>query len=110
MPETKGKRRNRGRRRPSGAPYSTAPATHHAPASVPAPAPRRGLRRRGWQPPLWYNIFLGVISLAAGIWLFQGVIQHHTKGFQAYLPFLYFLLAAMTLVRAYTQIKARRSR
>jgi hypothetical protein len=72
-----------------------------------APA-RTRVRRQRWQPPLWFNVALGLGMIAVGVVFFT--TQNHGMAVQQRLLLLlgYLVVAGFYLRKALQQYRARR--
>lgn len=103
MPLQKGKKRKRVRRR-----GPTTIEESEQPVSVrEKPSNRTSTRRRGWQPPLAFNVVFGLAMIGLGVF-FTAVPQKGmgTQG-KLLLLILYLGLGALSLGRAYRQYRGR---
>jgi hypothetical protein len=106
MPLQKGKKRKRVRRRgPSVADDGAQPAPVQEKRAAGPVA-----RRRGWQPPLAFNLIFGVVMVSIGVIFF--VIPQKGMGTQSklLLLILYLGLGGLSLGRAYRQYRAKHPR
>ena len=109
MPVQKGKRRKPQRRRTRGeepGPAFTAPSTQNdvAPSRGGTARPLRGPR---WNPPLWLNLTIGPLMIAAG--LYFGLLQPGARSSgRLFLLVAYLAVGVWYLVRAGMQIWQKR--
>jgi hypothetical protein len=103
MPLQKGKRRKRPRRRgPAVLAEDDQPQIVQERRTT-----RPATRRRGWQPPLAFNLIFGLVMIGLGLFFF--VIPQKGMGTQGklLLLILYFGLGALSLGRAYRQYRSK---
>src|SRR5579864_846994 len=101
MPVQKGKKRKRPRRRGYASDLESEPtviAQEKRTARTPG-------RRRGWQPPMSFNIIFGVLMVGLGVFFFA--IPQKGMGTQSrlLLLILYLGLGSLSLWRAYRQYR-----
>lgn len=106
MPVQKGKRRKRTRRRGRG--EGSEPLVQSPNGTKPGEAARSRPARRGrWQPPLWFNLLVGLSLLGLGL-LFS---LTPAKGLGPGLHFIFLLgylaLSALYLGRAFRQYREK---
>ena len=106
MPVQKGKRRrSRIRNRPShyeSGETDNLPTVDEKPKRAAKP-----VMRRGWNPPLWVNLMLGVGMAVFGIFFFVLPQKGMGSGQRLLLLVGYFLVAGFYLFRAYRQYRQR---
>jgi hypothetical protein len=106
MPVQKGKKRKRPRRR--GSPLD---AESEQPVMAQERRPTRAAtRRRGWQPPLAFNVIFGVVMIAIGVFFF--FIPQKGMGAEGrlLLLILYLGLGGLSLWRAYRQYQEKQQK
>lgn len=102
MPLQKGKKRKRVRRR---GPSTVGEYTQ--PVSTQVKSARRPAKRRGWQPPMSFNIIFGTVMIGLGV--FFTALPQKGMGLQGKLLLLvlYLALGGLSLGRAYRQYRSR---
>lgn len=102
MPIQKGKKRRRPRSRGLGTGGDSVRSS--APA-VPASKRAAPVMRRGWQPPMWVNIAIGVVLCAIGV--VSSIVQG-LSGVHLLILLAYFGLAGLYFGKALRQYRSKR--
>src|SRR5437763_1785262 len=107
MPEQRGKRRKRPRRRPAGSASAQSPITESETTAAPTTSrSSRPARRKSPQLPPWGNLAFGFIIIGAGVYFFSRQSGPLT-GTRILLLVLYAGLASLYFGRAYRQYRSK---